>query len=269
LYGSPRAGKGFSGGAIFRSIDGQQSIAGPRRDHHGSLQRIAGSQNPPKQKSLQQSPLVVHFVPTSAHAALPPAPVAGLPPTPVAGLPPAPVAGGGCFVTHLPLASHIELQQSTAPVQAAPSAAQGVLQTPAVHAPRQQSLVALQATPSAKQVSAPNAQRFVSLLHSLQQPRPEPEVQSSPVGRQSRFTRSTAQRPPSQLPEQQSAFVLHESPSTVHIPPHTPPWHPVEQQSSAFSHATPSAKHALRHTSFATPVTGSQRPLWHSAGSLH
>ena len=70
--------------------------------------------------------------------------------------------------------------------------------------------------------------------------------------------------------EQQSAFAVQDSLSTLHRPPpHRPPKQPSEQQSSAFVHATPSAKHALVHwMTPAWPVTGSQRPLQHRVFSV-
>lgn len=66
-----------------------------------------------------------------------------------------------------------------------------------------------------------------------------------------------------QMFEQQSAFVVQSSPSTVHsVPPHLPPWQPSVQQSSAFVHAAPSALQKLVHcVTPACPCTGSQRPL--------
>lgn len=101
-----------------------------------------------------------------------------------------PPSGGGCFVTHVPAGPHAALQHVAALVHAAPLAEHGVVHLPPVQTPRQHCASEVHATPCAKQVSLPNAQRFVSSLHSLQQPRLWPEVQSSPVGRQSAFTRS-------------------------------------------------------------------------------
>jgi len=101
-------------------------------------------------------------------------------------------------------------------------------------------------------------------LQTSQQPRPVPLVQSSPVGRQRRLTSSIWHCPPVQMFEQHSAFVVHDSFSTMHNPPpQRPPKQPIEQQSVAFSQAAPSAlqKDVQRRTG--SPVTGSQRPLQH------
>src|SRR5262249_19812878 len=89
------------------------------------------------------------------------------------------------------------LEQHTAlPVQALPFAVHGVLQTRVAgsQTPRQHCASAVQAAFSPRQVSAPKRQRLgstVSSQTSVQQPRPEPEVQGSPVGRESRLGRST------------------------------------------------------------------------------
>ena len=94
------------------------------------------------------------------------------------------------------------LEQQPAPfVQAPPTGVQGVLQTRVVgsQTPRQHCASAVHAAPSPRQVSLPNMQRFgsTSSSHTLvQQPRPEPDVQVSPVGRQLRFARSTWHSPP-------------------------------------------------------------------------
>ena len=87
-------------------------------------------------------------------------------------------------------------QQVAFPVQAPPFGVHGVLHRCVVGSqiPRQHWLSAVQAAPSPRQVSAPNPQRTGSIVSShtfVQQPRPEPELQVSPVGRQSRFARST------------------------------------------------------------------------------
>jgi hypothetical protein len=126
---------------------------------------MGGSQNPPIQKVEQQSVSVVQ------------APLTGWQ-----------VLAGGA---QLP-AAQLLLQQAALPVQAAPLAVQGVLQAWVVgsQAPRQHCASAVQAAPSAKQVSLPKPQRGgfgVSSQLSVQQPRPGPELQVSPVGRQSRL----------------------------------------------------------------------------------
>jgi hypothetical protein len=126
---------------------------------------MGGSQNPPMQKVEQQSVSVVQ------------APLTGW----------QLLAGGA----QLP-AAQLLLQQAALPVQAAPLAVQGVLQTWPVgsQAPRQHCASAVQAALSAKQVSLPKPQRGglgVSSQLSVQQPRPGPELQVSPVGRQSRL----------------------------------------------------------------------------------
>src|ERR1051325_3509553 len=97
---------------------------------------------------------------------------------------------GGCFVTHVPEGPHAALQHVAALVHAVPSDEHGVVHLPPEQTPRQHCESAVHATPCAKHVSLPKLHRSVSLLHSLQQPRLWPELQSSPVGRQSAFTRS-------------------------------------------------------------------------------
>ena len=126
---------------------------------------IGGSQNPPIQKVEQQSVPVVQ------------APLTGWQ-----------VLAGGA---QLP-AAQLLLQQAALPVQAAPLAVQGVLQAwvAGSQTPRQHCASPVQAAPSAKQVSLPNPQRGgfgVWSQLSVQQPLPGPELQVSPVGRQSRL----------------------------------------------------------------------------------
>jgi len=87
-------------------------------------------------------------------------------------------------------------QQAALPLQAPPAGVHGVLHTCVAGSqmPRQHCVSAVQAAPSPRQVSAPKRQRFGSIVSSqtsVQQPRPEPDVQVSPVGRQLRFARST------------------------------------------------------------------------------
>ncbi len=205
----------------------------------------AGSQKPPKQKPEQQSALLAQVAPTAVQL--------------------------GGTASQRP-AMQVLLQQPALAVQVPPVGVQGVLQTCAVasQVPRQHSAVEVQAAPSARQVSAPKPQRGGSTLssqRSLQQPRPEPELHVSPVGRQLRFGRSTWHSPPWQTFEQHSALAAQRSLSTLHSPPpQRPPKHPSEQQSSAVWQAAPSAKHAaVQRTTPAIPVTGSQRPLQHAA----
>jgi hypothetical protein len=204
-----------------------------------------GSQKPPEQTVEQQSAPVVQ------------APLTGLQ-----------LFGGGAQVP----AVQVLLQQLALPVHAAPFAAHGVLQRRVVgsHTPRQHWASAVQAAPSAKQVPLPNPQRggsTVSSQLSVQQPRPEPELQVSPVGRQSRLERSIWHCPPWQMFEQQSAFAAQLSLSILQSPPPQRPLkQPSEQQSSAVVQATPSATQRLAHwVTPDIPVTGSQRALQHSA----
>ena len=210
---------------------------------------IPGSQKPPKQTLEQHCALVVQVVPICWH----------------------PVAG----IEQLPAAQLLE-QQPALLVQAPPTGVHGVLHTCVAGSqmPRQHWVSAVQAAPSARHVSAPKAQRLGSMdssQTSVQQPRPEPDVQVSPVGRQSRFGRSTWHWPPWQTFEQHSAFVVQASLSTLHRPPPQRPLkQPSEQQSSAFVQATPSAKQAFVHWMTPDmPVTGSQRPLQHCAFAGH
>jgi len=127
------------------------------------------SQKPPRQMPEQQPASLVQAPPTGVQE-----------------------VGGG---VHAP-AVHRPLQHEPLAVQAAPSAVQGVLQACVVgsQTPRQQSALVVQAAISARQVSVPNWQRGGSARSSqtsVQQPRPDPELQVSPVGRQLRFARST------------------------------------------------------------------------------
>lgn len=80
-------------------------------------------------------------------------------------------------------------------------------------------------------------------------------VHSSPAGRHS-TVRSTSQRPPTQLCEQQSASAVHSPPAVVaHAsPPHTPPWHASVQQSVAVAQGAPSGLHSPRQTRPAPPA---------------
>ena len=128
-----------------------------------------GSQKPPKQSPEQHCAFVVQ------------APLIGVQ-----------LVGG---VPQVPAVQLLE-QQAALPVQAPPVAVHGVLQrwVAGSQTPRQHCASAVQAAPSPRQVSAPNLQRVgstVSSQTSVQQPRPEPDVHVSPVGRQSRFARST------------------------------------------------------------------------------
>jgi hypothetical protein len=209
---------------------------------------MAGSQKPPKQKPEQHWAAVVH--------------------PPLTGTQ---LVGGG---TQTP-AAHVLLQHAAFPVHAAPVAAHGVLQTRVAgsHTPRQHWASLVHAAVSARQVSTPNPQRggfIVSSQTSEQQPRPEPDVHVSPVGRQFRLGRSIWHSPPWQMFEQHSALAAQLSLSILHSPPpQRPPKQPSVQQSSAWLHATPSAKQALVHClTPACPVTGSQRPLQHCAWSV-
>jgi len=133
-----------------------------------------GSQKPPKQSPEQHSALLVQ------------APLIGMQ-----------LVGG---VPQVPALQLLE-QQAALPVQAPPTEVQGVLQTCAVgsQTPRQHCASAVQAAPSPWHVSLPKLQRvgsFVSSQTLVQQPRPDPDVHVSPVGRQSRFARSTWHCPP-------------------------------------------------------------------------
>jgi hypothetical protein len=209
---------------------------------------IPGSQKPPKQSPEQHCALLVH------------APVIGV----------QLVAG----IEQLP-AVQVLVQQPALPMQAPPTGVQGVLHACVAgsQTPRQHCVSVVQAAPSPRQVSLPKRHRFgsaVSSQTSVQQPRPDPEVHVSPVGRQSRLARSIWHCPAWQIFEQQSALAVQDSLSTLHSPPpQRPPKHPSEQQSSAFVQATPSAKQAFVHCRTpACPVTGSHRPLQHCAFSV-
>ena len=207
-----------------------------------------GSQKPPKQSPEQHCALLVHAPLICVQL----------------------VAG----IVQLPAAQVLE-QQPALPVHAPPIGVHGVLHACVVGSqlPRQHCASAVHAAPSPRQVSPPKRQRFGSTLSSqtsVQQPRPEPDVQVSPVGRQFRLARSTWHCPAWQMFEQHSAFAAQPSLSTLHRPPpQRPPKQPSEQQSSAVVQATPSAKQAFVHcTTPACPVTGSQRPLQHCAFSV-
>jgi len=128
-----------------------------------------GSQKPPKHRPEQHCASVVH------------APLIG-----------AQLVDG---VAQLP-AVQVLLQQAAPLVHAPPTAVHGVLHARVVgsQTPRQHCASVVHAAPSPRQVSLPKRQRFgsaVSSHTSVQQPRPDPDVQVSPVGRQFRFARST------------------------------------------------------------------------------
>ena len=130
---------------------------------------IPGSQKPPKQSPEQHCALVVH------------APLIGV----------QLVAG----IEQLP-AVHVLVQQPALLVHAPPTGVHGVLHTCAVgsQTPRQHCASVVHAALSPRHVSLPKRQRVgstVSSQTSVQQPRPEPDVHVSPVGRQFRFARST------------------------------------------------------------------------------
>jgi hypothetical protein len=103
-------------------------------------------------------------------------------------------------VEQLPAVQVLE-QQPALLVQAPPTGVHGVLQTCVVGSqmPRQHCASDVHAAVSPRQVSPPNRQRLGSALSSqtsVQQPRPDPDVQVSPVGRQLRFARSIWHWPP-------------------------------------------------------------------------
>ena len=128
-----------------------------------------GSQKPPKQRPEQHCALLVHAPLICVQL--------------VVGMPQAP-------------AVQLLEQQPALLVQAPPTGAHGVLQTRVAGSqiPRQHCASDVHAALSPRQVSPPNMQRLGSMLSSqtsVQQPRPEPDVQVSPVGRQLRFARST------------------------------------------------------------------------------
>jgi hypothetical protein len=130
---------------------------------------IPGSQKPPKQTLEQHCALPVQAVPICWQ----------------------PVAG----IEQLPAVQLLE-QQPALLVQAPPAGVHGVLHRCVVGSqmPRQHCVSAVHAAPSPRHVSAPKLHRLGSIdsLHtSVQQPRPDPDVQVSPVGRQLRFARST------------------------------------------------------------------------------
>jgi hypothetical protein len=130
---------------------------------------MTGSQKPPTHTPEQHCAAVAQAAPTMAQ-----------------------LVGGGVQTP----AAQLLAQHWDPAVHAVPVAPQGVRQTCVVgsQAPRQHWLSAVQAAASAKQVSAPKAQRgglTVSLHTLVQQPWPDPELQVSPVGRQSRLARST------------------------------------------------------------------------------
>jgi hypothetical protein len=130
------------------------------------------SQEPPRQKPVQQSALVVQ------------APAIGVQ-----------SGGGGWQVPE----TQPKLQQSAFCVQADPFGTHVVRHTrppsTTLHSPRQQSALVTHATPCGRQVVGPKSHRSVVSLQTSQQPRPVPLVQSSPVGRQFRLGSSIAHSP--------------------------------------------------------------------------
>jgi hypothetical protein len=86
------------------------------------------------------------------------------------------------------------------------------------------------------------------LLVSRQQPRWEPELHVSPVGRHVELAASTSQVPPLQTPEQHSALLPQDSLCSLQSwAAHTPSKQPSEQQSCARVHAWPLPRHASVH----------------------
>ena len=130
------------------------------------------SQKPPRQNPVQQSAFVWQAPAVGVHS------------------------GGGGW--HLP-PTQPKLQQSAFCVQAEPFGTHVVRHTrlPSIrlHSPRQQSALFTQAVPCGRHVVGPKSQRSVISLHTSQQPRPVPLVQSSPVGRQFRLGSSIAHSP--------------------------------------------------------------------------
>lgn len=132
---------------------------------------------------------------------------------------------------------HVEVQQSPAELQLAPSGRQAAVQTgtpldPGWHSPRQQSAFTMQGVPDSRHAPGPGSHRSVAVSHTPeQQPIPaSPPVQPSPEGRQMALE-SNVHTPLSQDPEQHSLSSWHVVPTTTQIaPPHTPPWHASEQQ---------------------------------------
>jgi hypothetical protein len=130
---------------------------------------IPGSQKPPKQRPEQHCALLMQ------------APLIGV----------QLVVG----IEQLP-AVQVLVQHPALPVHAPPTGAQGVLHVRVVASqiPRQHCASVVHAAPSPRQVSLPKRHRLGSTLSSqtsVQQPRPDPDVHVSPVGRQFRFARST------------------------------------------------------------------------------
>jgi hypothetical protein len=230
---------------------------------------IAWSQKPARQSVEQHVAPLAHAAPMAEHAG----PV-GTPPPPPSTPGFAGGETGGCGGSHVPLVQ-LDVQQS-APVLHGPRA--GAHTT--VHVMLAVSQCFEQQSPSLEHAAfcprqAPGGRphrpfwshRSLSFV-APQQPELWPFPQSSPVGRQVEFARSTLHcfSAGSQTPEQQSALAAQVSPMIVHsFAAHTPPKHPSEQQSCAVTQATPSARHASRHwMTPAMPVIGSQRPLQQS-----
>lgn len=108
------------------------------------------------------------------------------------------------------------------------------------------------------------------MSQTSQQPFPLPELQVSPVGRQSVFVGSIWHCPPTQMFEQHSAFAAQADDSILQTsPPQTPPLQLSSQQSSALAHAVPGARQKGRHLTRPVPVSGSQRPLQQSDAAVH
>lgn len=207
-----------------------------------ATQRGGGVQVPPVHVPAQQSALVAH-VPVAGTQAAPQwnAPLASAAHTPVQQS--APVRQTPVVGTQTPGAQtppvHTPPQHSAPVAQVELSARQRSVQMvrpvpSSRHAPVQQSALAVQTSPRAWH-APPTSQRRDASLHTPEQQWSEPpELQSSPAGRHA-TVRSTAQRPPSQWFEQQSASVAHVPPAVVSqaSPPQTPPWHARVQQSVA------------------------------------
>jgi hypothetical protein len=113
----------------------------------------SGSEHAPLMHAfeLQQSALLLHFVPTAAHSCVPH--LRSRPQIPLQQSASfaqvfASSVHAGSGASHVPLVPHVRLQHSASLLQLAPSSAPhvGTAHAPATHAPLQQSLLTLQAT---------------------------------------------------------------------------------------------------------------------------
>jgi hypothetical protein len=184
----------------------------------GVTQRTGMSQKPARHRLLQHSPAVVHPAPTAWQMGIPPSPGGGggaTPPSVGGG-----GGGGGSGASQLPF-EQLEVQHWAPVVQGPAAGMQGVVhvfEAGSQWAPQQSASTVHTAfcprhAPGGRPQRPLMQRSFLSV--APQQPDCGPFPQSSPVGRQVEFGRSTSHCfvVGLQTPEQHSAFAAQTSPT--------------------------------------------------------